>query len=71
MPNYALDAALVTTNAKLANLLYQMQITGNHHNYYHNHIHDHANHHHYYYHLFYTYHHHHHHQHHHLYRIYV
>lgn len=28
MPNYALDAALVTTNTKLANLLYQMQITG-------------------------------------------
>jgi len=28
MPNYALDAALITTNAKLANLLYQMQITG-------------------------------------------
>lgn len=28
LPNYALDAALVTTNLKLANLLYQMQITG-------------------------------------------
>lgn len=28
LPNYALDAALITTNTKLANLLYQMQITG-------------------------------------------
>ena len=28
MPNYALDAVLITTNKKLANLLYQMQITG-------------------------------------------
>lgn len=28
MPNYALDASLITTNKKLANLLYQMQITG-------------------------------------------
>ena len=28
LPNYALDAALVTTNTKLANLLYQMQLTG-------------------------------------------
>lgn len=28
MPGYALDAALVTTNAKLASLLFQMQITG-------------------------------------------
>ena len=28
LPNYALDASLVTTNTKLANLLYQMQITG-------------------------------------------
>jgi len=64
MPNYALDAALVTTNAKLANLLYQMQITGNHHNYYHYHVHDHHENHH-------RYHHHHHHLHHHLYRIYV
>lgn len=27
-PNYALDAALITTNTKLANLLFQMQITG-------------------------------------------
>ena len=60
MPNYALDAALVTTNAKLANLLYQMQITGNQHHYYYYHVHDHhCNHHRY------------HHQHHHLYRIYV
>lgn len=28
MPNYILDAALVTTNTKLANLLFQMQMTG-------------------------------------------
>lgn len=28
LPNYALDAALVTTNSRLANLLYQMQMTG-------------------------------------------
>ena len=28
MPNYALVAVLITTNKKLANLLYQMQITG-------------------------------------------
>eukprot|EP01038_Epipyxis_sp_PR26KG_P009844 gene9844-13242_t len=28
LPNYALDATLLTTNSKLANLLYQMQITG-------------------------------------------
>lgn len=28
IPNYALDAALITTSSKLANLLYQMQITG-------------------------------------------
>jgi hypothetical protein len=28
LPNYALDAALITTNTKLANLLYQMQMTG-------------------------------------------
>ena len=28
LPNYALDASLITTNTKLANLLYQMQITG-------------------------------------------
>eukprot|EP01040_Poterioochromonas_malhamensis_P009576 gene9575-10396_t len=28
LPNYALDAALVTTSVRLANLLYQMQITG-------------------------------------------
>jgi hypothetical protein len=28
LPNYALDAAFVTTNVKLATLLYQMQITG-------------------------------------------
>lgn len=28
LPNYALDAALITTNHKLANLLFQMQITG-------------------------------------------
>eukprot|EP01039_Chlorochromonas_danica_P011208 gene11208-12500_t len=28
LPNYALDASLLTTSAKLANLLYQMQITG-------------------------------------------
>ena len=28
MPNYALDALLITTNTKLANLLYQMQMTG-------------------------------------------
>ena len=28
IPNYALDAALITTNAKLVNLLYQMQMTG-------------------------------------------
>ena len=29
LPNYALDAALITTSTKLANLLYQMQMTGN------------------------------------------
>ena len=28
LPNYALDAALVTTSSKLANLLHQMQMTG-------------------------------------------
>lgn len=28
LPNYALDAAMITTNTKLANLLYQMQMTG-------------------------------------------
>lgn len=28
LPNYALDAALITTNSKLANLMFQMQITG-------------------------------------------
>lgn len=28
LPNYALDAALLTTNTKLANLIFQMQITG-------------------------------------------
>lgn len=28
LPNYALDAAMITTSSKLANLLYQMQITG-------------------------------------------
>lgn len=28
MPSYVLDAALITTNTKLANLLFQMQITG-------------------------------------------
>lgn len=28
MPNYVLDAAMVTTSSKLANLLYQMQMTG-------------------------------------------
>jgi hypothetical protein len=28
LPNYALDTALLTTSSKLANLLYQMQITG-------------------------------------------
>lgn len=28
LPNYALDAALITTSSKLANLLYQMQMTG-------------------------------------------
>jgi hypothetical protein len=28
LPTYALDAVLITTNSKLANLLYQMQITG-------------------------------------------
>lgn len=28
LPNYVLDAALITTSSKLANLLYQMQITG-------------------------------------------
>lgn len=28
LPNYALDAALITTSTKLANLLYQMQMTG-------------------------------------------
>ena len=28
LPNYALDAAMITTSSKLANLLYQMQMTG-------------------------------------------
>eukprot|EP01031_Cornospumella_fuschlensis_P025965 gene25965-31355_t len=28
LPNYVLDAALITTSSKLANLLYQMQMTG-------------------------------------------
>jgi len=28
LPQYALDAALITTNTKLANLMFQMQITG-------------------------------------------
>jgi hypothetical protein len=28
LPNYALDAALITTSSKLANLIYQMQMTG-------------------------------------------
>ena len=28
LPNYALDAALITTSSKLASLLYQMQLTG-------------------------------------------
>jgi hypothetical protein len=28
LPNYALDATMLTTSSKLANLLYQMQITG-------------------------------------------
>jgi len=28
LPNYALDAALITTSSKLANLLFQMQLTG-------------------------------------------
>jgi hypothetical protein len=28
LPNYALDAALITTSSKLANLAYQMQLTG-------------------------------------------
>lgn len=28
LPNYALDASLLTTSTKLANLLYQMQLTG-------------------------------------------
>ena len=28
LPNYALDAAMITTSSKLANLLYQMQLTG-------------------------------------------
>jgi hypothetical protein len=28
LPQYALDAALVTTSSKLANLIYQMQLTG-------------------------------------------
>jgi hypothetical protein len=28
MPNYALDASLVTTNTKLANLMFQMEVTG-------------------------------------------
>lgn len=28
LPNYALDAALITTSSKLANLIYQMQLTG-------------------------------------------
>jgi len=26
LPNYALDAAMVTTNGKLANLMFQMQV---------------------------------------------
>ena len=28
LPDYALDAALITTSSKLANLLHQMQMTG-------------------------------------------
>eukprot|EP01041_Mallomonas_annulata_P009989 gene9989-20776_t len=28
LPSYALDASLITTNSKLANLMFQMQITG-------------------------------------------
>jgi len=28
LPNYALDASLVTTNTKLANLMFQMEVTG-------------------------------------------
>lgn len=28
LPNYAVDAALITTSSKLSNLLHQMQITG-------------------------------------------
>lgn len=28
LPNYALDASLITTSTKLANLIYQMQLTG-------------------------------------------
>jgi len=28
LPNYALDASLITTSTKLANLIYQMQMTG-------------------------------------------
>ena len=28
LPSFALDAALITSNAKLANLLFQMQLTG-------------------------------------------
>jgi hypothetical protein len=28
LPNYALDASMITTSTKLANLLYQMQMTG-------------------------------------------
>jgi hypothetical protein len=28
LPNYALDAVMMTTSTKLANLFYQMQITG-------------------------------------------
>ena len=28
LPSYALDAALVTTNSRLANLMFQMQMTG-------------------------------------------
>ena len=28
LPSYALDAAIITTSSKLANLIYQMQLTG-------------------------------------------
>ena len=28
IPNYALDATMLTTNTRMASLLYQMQITG-------------------------------------------